>query len=411
MKIQHTIETALGGLKANRTRSALTILGIVIGITAIMVVMSVGSGAESLILNQIQGLGADAVFVEPGREPKGPSDFSEAFTDSIKDREVEALRRLQNQGVDDLSPMVMLAETAQFERETKRGNILGIGPLLFDSLKLSPDEGVFFTDDDVRQRSSLAVIGSDVKEELFGLSDAVGKRIKIKNTSYRVVGVIAPKGQVSFFDIDNSIFVPYTSAQDYLTGTNHYQAVWVKAESEADVDRLVNEITLTLRTLHGITDPDKDDFHVTTQAEALERVGVITTVLQVLLISIAAISLIVGGIGIMNIMLVSVTERTREVGLRKALGARDRDILRQFLFEAILLTMMGGLIGIALGAALSFLASYILTYTVALSWQFTFPVSAMLLGLGVSGGIGLIFGLYPASKAARKSPMEALRYE
>ena len=409
--MRHTIETAFGGLEANKSRSGLTILGIVIGITAIMVVMSVGRGAESLILNQIEGIGATSVFVEPGREPKGPSDFAEAFTDSIKDREVTALRKLQSQGLEDLSPMVMLAASVVYERETQRGSIQGIGPLIFSTLKLEPEEGLFFTEDDVRQHASVAVIGADVKEELFGLSDAVGKRIKIKNQSFRVVGVIEPRGQVSFFNIDDSVFVPYTTAQDYLSGNNFYQAIWVKAIDEKAVEGLVYEVERTLRDLHNITDPDKDDFHVTTQADAAETVGVITTVLQVMLVSIAAISLVVGGIGIMNIMLVSVTERTREIGLRKALGARERDILRQFLFEAMLLTLFGGIIGILAGAALSFIASLVLSRVVALSWQFSFPVSAMLLGLGVSGGIGLIFGLYPARSAAKKSPMEALRYE
>lgn len=411
MKLRHVAETALGGLKANRSRSALTILGIVIGITAIMVVMSVGTGAENLILNQIQGIGATSVFVEPGREPKGPSDFSEAFTDSLKDREVEAVRRLTGSGLKDLTPMIMLAATVAQQRETRRSNILGAGPLLFETLNLEPADGAFYTEDSVRERASVAVIGSDVKEELFGLSDAVGQRIKIKNTSFRVVGVIEPKGQVSFFNVDDSVFVPHTTAQAYLTGTSHYQAIWVRAQSEDVVDTLVEDIERTLRQLHNISDPDKDDFHVTTQEDALETVGVITTALQAMLVSIAAISLVVGGIGIMNIMLVSVTERTREIGLRKALGARNKDILRQFLFEAILLTMIGGAVGVAFGAALSYLAAQILSRTVVLSWEFTFPFSAMVLGLGVAGGVGLVFGLYPARQAARKSPMEALRYE
>ncbi len=174
---------------------------------------------------------------------------------------------------------------------------------------------------------------------------------------------------------------------------------------------MAEDIEVMLRNLHGITDPEKDDFHVTTQADALETVGIITTVLQVMLVSIAAISLVVGGIGIMNIMLVSVTERTREIGLRKALGAKNGDIMTQFLIEAMLLTLLGGLIGIALGAGISWLAAFILTHAVALNWEFSFPVSAMLLGVGVSGGVGLVFGLYPARSASKKSPMEALRYE
>lgn len=411
MRLRHTIHTAVSGLRANKTRSALTILGIVIGITAIMVVMSVGSGAEQLILNQIQGFGADSIFVEPGREPQGPSDFSEAFTDSLKQREADALAKLTASGVDDLTPMIMGVNTVAYERETRRSQVLGSGSLLFRTLNLDPQEGAFFTEDDVRQRSNVVVLGSEVKEELFGLSDAIGERIKIKNTTFRVIGIIKPKGQVTFFNIDDSVFVPYTTAQEYITGTNHFHAIWVKATSEEVVPELKIEIEDTLRRLHNITDPDKDDFHATTQQDALETVGIITTVLQVMLISIAAISLIVGGIGIMNIMLVSVTERTREIGLRKALGARNGDILRQFLIEAVMLTVLGGCIGIAFGAGLAFLAAVILTNVVSLSWEFTFPFSAMLLGVAVSTGIGLVFGMYPARQASKKSPMEALRYE
>lgn len=411
MRFQQTFQSASTGLRTNKSRSALTILGIVIGITAIMVVMSVGSGAQALILNQIQGIGGETIIIEPGREPKGPSDFAEAFTDSLKDRELTAIRKLEGRGLSEVTPLVVSVGTVSYEQETKRANVRGVLPSFFRILNLTPDEGNLFTEDDVRQHEQVAIIGADIKDELFGLSDAVGKRIKIKNTSLRIIGVLAKKGQVSFINVDDMVFMPYTATQDYLTGTNYFQGIFVKASSKDDVKPMVAEIEYALRELHNITDPEKDDFHVSTQEDALETVSLITTSLTAMLVSIAAISLVVGGIGIMNIMLVSVTERTREIGLRKAVGARNRDILTQFLVESVMLTMLGGLLGIVLGASISYLAALVLSKTVASGWTFSFPLSAMLLGLGVSSFVGIVFGLYPARQASKKSPMEALRYE
>jgi putative ABC transport system permease protein len=211
--------------------------------------------------------------------------------------------------------------------------------------------------------------------------------------------------------VNEMILVPYTTAQQYLTGTTHFNSIIVQAETEEIVPRVVHDIEATLRESHSITDPDNDDFYVSTPDDAAAIVGTITLVLTALLGSVAGISLVVGGIGIMNIMLVSVSERTREIGLRKALGATEKDILIQFLLESIILTGFGGVIGIILGAAISYVAALVLSSTVATDWTFAFPISAAVLGLGVSGFIGLVFGIYPAKRAAAKSPMEALRYE
>ena len=412
MKIKHSLKTAFTGLKTNRLRSLLTILGIVIGITAIILLMSVGQGAENLILDQIRGLGSQTIIVEPGREPQGPSDFGELFTDSLKDRDVEALKNPSNvRGLKEITPMVMQVVSVSFENETKRTSVIGASDFIAKILEIYPAQGNFFTDEDIKQRASVAVIGADVKEKLFGLSDAIGQKIKIKNKLFRVIGVLPAKGRVAMFNADDIVAVPYTTAQKYLLGINYYHALLIQAESEQAVPQVASEIRTTLREIHGITDPDKDDFHVTTQADAVQRVGMITTILTVLLVSIAAISLIVGGIGIMNIMLVSVTERTQEIGLRKAIGATEKDVLVQFLFESVILTVAGGVTGIILGIGFSFIASVILARIVSLGWSFTIPVSAVILGFGVSLIIGLIFGLYPARQAASKSPMEALRYE
>ena len=412
MLLKHTLTTARQSLRAKKSRTALTILGIVIGITSIMLVMAVGQGAQNLILDQIQGFGSQTIDIEPGSEPKGPSDFTQLFTDSLTARDVEALKNSGNvQGLTHVAPGVARAMSVSYGSESIRATVMGGTEFTAQVLDMTPAEGAFFTEDDIRERASVAVIGAKVKKDLFGDSDAIGERIKVKGRSFRVVGVATPKGQAAIFNADETVIVPYTTAQEYLLGINYFNFIFARAESEAAVPRAVKQIEATLRERHGIENPDKDDFHIHTQADAVERVKTVTGVLTALLGAVAAISLVVGGVGIMNIMLVSVTERTREIGLRKALGATDADILRQFLIEAVLLTTIGGIIGLILGAVMAFLAALILARLVGVVWQFTFPLDAAFLGLAVSASVGLVFGLYPARQAAKKSPIEALRYE
>lgn len=412
MNLYQAFKTALMGLKSNASRSILTILGIVIGIAAIIIVVAIGDSAQAMILGQIGGLGSKTIIIEPGREPQGPSDFSSILSDSLKERDLIALKNKANvPGLKDLTPNVVVPGSVSYQGQTYRSMNIGSSAFLARVLDIQPVEGTFFGDEEIKQRASVAIIGSKVREKLFGLSTAIGETIKIKEKNFRVIGVLPQKGQVSIINVDDVVVIPYSTAQKYLLGINHYNSIMVEAESETGIARTANDIKLTLRELHGITDPSKDDFHVMTQADIADRAKMITGILTWLLISVAAISLVVGGIGIMNIMFVSVTERTREIGLRKALGATEDNILMQFLLEAVLLTAAGGIIGILLGAGISYIVTLILSQVVSMNWNFTFPISAALTGIAVSTLVGLVFGLYPAYQAAHKNPIEALRYE
>ena len=413
MKFIPQFKIAAEALRTHKSRSALTILGIVIGIMSIIIVMSISRGTQSLILGQIEGFGARTISVEPGRMPQGLGDMYEIYTESLKDREVEAIKNKNNvRGNNLVAPFVGFMDTVSHGNEKMRTMINGASELWMDMLGVHPDVGRMFTDDEAKQFAYTAVIGEKVRKELFGDSEALGQKIRIKGKNFTVIGLLPPTGTKMMMDIDQLIVVPYSTAQKILLGISHYHAILVEAETEELVPMIAQDIKDTLRELHNITDPDKDDFHVGTMEDAMAIIGSVTSALSALLISIAAISLIVGGVGIMNIMLVSVTERTREIGLRKAIGATRGDIRTQFILESVILTIIGGIIGIAGGALFSWLIGLaIKQYGGFISWKFYFPLSAVFLGLGVATTVGLIFGLYPASQAAKKSPIEALRYE
>ncbi|KKW20019.1 MAG: hypothetical protein UY63_C0003G0032 [Parcubacteria group bacterium GW2011_GWA2_51_10] len=412
MTIKHIIKSSVVGLKTNKTRSALTILGIVIGVTAIIMVVSLGQGARNLILGQIQGIGARVIAIVPGRIPKGPTDILATLTASLKERDLSTLKRTEDvPHAEEIMPVVFGSETVSFEGQTYRPTIFGGTELMAEIYDVYPERGRNISEDDVRAAADVVVLGTKVLETLSPDRDLLGERVKIKGRNFLVIGILPKKGAASLFNFDDMAMVPYTTAQRYIFGIKHYNRIIIQADSEEHVAATVNDVKAALRAEHGITDPEKDDFAVETQTDAIQTVSTILSALTVFLALVAAISLVVGGIGIMNIMLVSVTERTREIGLRKALGATNRNILAQFLLEAVILTGIGGLIGILLGALLSFAISLVITNAFGLLWSFTFPIFAAILGIGVSSAIGLIFGLYPARKASRMNPIEALRYE
>jgi len=412
MKVKYIIRTAVNGLRARKGRSLLTILGIVIGVMAVILVKSIGNSAEILILNNLQALGNKVMSVEPGQNIKGLTDFFEYFAESLKERDLYAIRNPDNvRGLDRATPMVVFVDSIIYGNESMHTNIYGSGSSLTDLFDIFPREGYMFTDEDIKLRSSVAVIGSEVKEQLFGNSNALGEKIKIRGRTFRVIGVLPPKGQVFVWNLNKIVFIPYTTAQYYLLGTKHFNLIMLRAVSESMVPIVKEDVNKTLRELHGITDPEKDDFSVQTLEDVANRFSIASRVLNILLICVAAISLLVGGIGIMNIMLVSVTERTKEIGLRKSIGATNGDIMRQFLLESIMLTFIGGLLGVFLGGGLGWLTTFALKKFGDLNWVFEFPISAVVIGVSLSVIVGIVFGLYPATQAAKKNPIEALRYE
>lgn len=403
-----TIHAAYKGLSTSKGRSLLTILGIVIGIMSIMIVMSLGAGAQQLILGQVDALGARIIFVSGGRQEGGPPQL----TESLKERDITELRKKANvPNGTAIFGTVFTGLRLQYGSETYDGFVQGVSPVWERVFDISPKVGEFITDDDVRSNADVAVIGHTVRTKLFGTTDPIGKQIKVQNKNLRVVGYLPEKGRLSIFGFDESVLVPLSTMQTAILGKKSFNNLIIEVDDEKNIKATVVDIERTLRFTHGIQDDEKDDFNVRPQQDLADRLSSITGAFSAFLIAVAAISLVVGGVGIMNIMLVSVSERTREIGLRKALGARNRDVLQQFLYEAMMLTGAGGVIGIILGGLFSYAAAQLIRAFAGLDWSFEFPVQGMVIGLIVSVSIGLVFGLYPARKAAQKSPTEALRYE
>lgn len=410
MTFKDRLTSAIEGVSVHKSRSALTVLGVVIGITAIMVVLSVGSGAEQLIVGEIQSFGPRNIFLLPGQQPSGPVDAGGTLSnDSLTLRDYEDLQNLPH--VESVVPYVFTNVTSSFESETYNGIIMGSTDEMFDVFGLSVEEGRIFDSVDVSSRAAVAVIGKDVQEELFGFENPIGEKIKVKDIPLTIVGILEKKGQGSFISFDSSILSPYTTVQQSIMGIRYFQRMTIEADSVSAVAGLVQDVEMLMRDNHNIDDPEKDDFFVQTQDDLVESVTMITDIVTSLLFLVAAISLLVGGVGIMNVMFVSVTERTREIGLRKAMGATRDDILYQFLYEALLLTGGGGVVGVGLGAAISLLSSIALKAFAGISFPFIFSISGAVLGVGISMIIGLFFGVFPARQAASKSPIEAIKYE
>jgi putative ABC transport system permease protein len=415
MKFISTIHTAYKAVKLHKVRSSLTILGLVIGVTSIILVMNLGQGIKSFVLGQLEVFGTDYIQIEikvPSTDAVSTANaLGQAQGISITTLKLEDAEEIKKHpNVRDYFAGIIGQEVVSFESANETSILWGVSGSFFDLFTAQAEEGQGFTDEENRSQARVAVIGHGLREDLFGQSEAIGRRISIGKQKFTVVGVMEEQGDAFFMDLDTLVYIPIQTLQKQLLGVNHIQFITAYLHDPDQAAATAVDITDIMRNQHEITDPKKDDFSVTTSDEALEILGAITSGINILLIAIAGISLLVGGVGIMNTMYVSVSERTYEIGLRKAVGATKNNILLQFLYEAVFLTFTGGLIGVILGSILSTGAA-LGAQNFGFDWQISFSLNGLILAVGFSVLVGLVFGIYPARKAASLQPVEALRAE
>jgi putative ABC transport system permease protein len=405
MKNSVLVRVAGESILKNKMRTLLTMLGIVIGVGAVIVMVAVGQGAQRSIANQINALGTNLLIVTPGSSNQGGVSQGAGTFNRIT---VEDSEKLKNEGtlLAAVSPVVMTRTQVIGGGSNWRTLINGVATDFQTIRDWQVQSGTFFSDVDLRSMRKVAVIGSTVATNLFADGDPVGSQIQIRNVPFTIVGVLATKGQnAGGQDQDDVVLVPYTTAQSRLSGNTRIGQILVSASSQDEIPAAQDEVKAIMRESHRIADGDDDDFTVRNQTEIANAAQGTTKIMTWLLASIASVSLLVGGIGIMNIMLVSVTERTREIGIRMAIGARGSDVLTQFLVESIVMSVLGGAVGLAAGIGG---ASLLAHFT---GWSTAVPVQSVALAIGFSAAVGVFFGFYPARKAAALDPITALRYE
>ncbi|MCK5475813.1 MAG: ABC transporter permease [Candidatus Pacebacteria bacterium] len=412
-----TINLALVGLRANMTRTALSVLGIVIGVAAVIVIVSVGQGLKVLIVDQINVFGENMMSVQvkvPG------SDYGASMQSMAEGTVITTLKYDDVQAVRDKDRFPYIKAVSGYSAGTqwatyqeKEKQVMFIAtdayyPDIDGQLKMS--QGQYFTNEEERGMAKVVVIGSKVASKFFGEESPIGKQIKIKQINFKVIGVVVDRGMIMTFDYDSMVYLPLKTAQKLISGTDHLVEFAMVMEDDQHFAQAKAEISQLIRQRHNITDPSKDDFEIMSMDQIIDIVNTVTSLISLLLGLLAAISLLVGGVGIMNIMLVIVAERTREIGLRKSLGAKQKDILNQFVTEAILISVLGGIIGIIFGIVVSFIIT-ISVRAYGFDWPFVVSIEAIIISFSTAAFFGIIFGWYPAKKAAKLNPIEALRYE
>ncbi len=405
MRILQTIPSALGALRANKGRSVLTTLGIIIGVAAVIAIVALGEGASASVSSQLQGLGTNLLTIMPGSSSSFGARAGAGSATSLKPADATAIAE-KIQGLSGSSPVASGSAQLIAGNQNWSTRVQAVLPqyLTINDWKIA--SGSVFTTQDNTNSANVAVIGSTVATNLFPTgASPIGQLIRIRNVPFTVVGVLASKGSSGFGDQDDTVMIPFQTGQVRLFGATSINQIVVQVADASQITTVSDEISQLLRQRHQLGASASDDFTIRNNSDIISRVSSVGDTLTMLLGGVAAVSLVVGGIGIMNIMLVSVTERTREIGIRLAIGAQPKDVLVQFLVEAVVLSMLGGVIGILVGASVAVLMPYVAGWTTVLPWN------AIVLSFGVSAGIGMFFGIYPARKASQLDPIVALRYE
>ncbi|MBP9748750.1 ABC transporter permease [Patescibacteria group bacterium] len=407
MKTQDLFQETYAALSANKARSGLTMLGIIIGISSVIALVSIGQGAQSSIQASIQSIGSNLILITPGAQRGQGSQVSagRGSAQTLTQGDADAIAKEIT-----LARAVAPELTGRYQVTSKGKNtntsVVGTNPAYPGVRNVAVEQGIFLSDQHLQSRSKVAVLGPTTRDDLFGEgTDALGQTIRIKGIEFKIIGITTAKGGSGFGSQDDMLFVPLTTAQQFLAGDTYVSTISVQAADAESMSSIQQEITDLLLSRHHINDPQLADFSTLNQADIVATASSVTQTFTTLLGAVAGISLVVGGIGIMNMMLTTVTERTKEIGLRKAIGAKRRDINRQFLLEAIMLTLIGGGIGVALGWGISYGVSRLGIIQTSVS------LSSIALAFGVSAAIGIVFGYYPARRAAALNPIQALRYE